>query len=207
VATVAVSWWPNWRSPLPWILGFAFAGNNSIYFALHALLPDFLSSVGRGSAVSHALLWLNLASLAGIFVLLLAAEHLLHRAWPYVVFGALMFCGVVGLVVGSPDWLALYAFLVGVSSSITLGTLMALPTLLSPPDEVHLTAAGMFTVAYTCALIVPVISGAAWDLTGIPQFAFVPIALCAVALIVFGVIATRLPAYRPPPVAVRSHHG
>jgi cyanate permease len=39
---------------------------------------------------------------------------------------------------------------------------------------------------------VPIISGALWDISGIAQLAFAPIALCTIALIVFGVIATRL---------------
>jgi CP family cyanate transporter-like MFS transporter len=69
---------------------------------------------------------------------------------------------------------------------------MALPPLLSAPDEAHLTAAGMFTIAYACAVVVPIISGALWDISGIAQLAFAPIALCTIALIVFGVIATRL---------------
>ena len=41
----------------------------------------------------------------------------------------------------------------------------------------------MFTISYTCAVIVPVISGAAWDLTGIPAMAFAPIAVCCIVLI------------------------
>jgi CP family cyanate transporter-like MFS transporter len=188
-----VSWWPNWRSPLPWILGFCFAGNNSTFFALHALLPDYLSHTGSADYVSSSLVWLNVASLIGVWMLLVAAERLLHRAWPYVVFGGAMFVGAVGLIFLDGPWIIVCSFLVGFGSSVTLGTLLALPPLLSAPDEAHLTAAGMFTVAYTCALIVPIVSGGLWDISGIPQLAFVPIVLCTVALMVFGVIATRLP--------------
>jgi len=53
------------------------------------------------------------------------------------------------------------------------------------------TAAGMFTISYTCAIIVPTICGALWDLTGKPWTAFVPLCLCAVALTVLGTIATK----------------
>ena len=42
----------------------------------------------------------------------------------------------------------------------------------------------MFTISYSCAVIVPVISGALWDLSGIPALAFLPIALCGILLIV-----------------------
>ena len=191
--TGSVSWWPNWRSPLPWILGFCFAGNNSTFFALHALLPDYLSHTGSAAYVSSALLWLNIASIIGVWLLLAAAERLLHRAWPYVVLGGAMFVGVVGFIFLDGPWIIVCSFLVGFGSSVTLGTLLALPPLLSAPDEAHLTAAGMFTVAYTCAVIVPIVAGGLWDITGIPQLALLLIALCTISLIVFGVIATRLP--------------
>ena len=35
----------------------------------------------------------------------------------------------------------------------------------------------MFTISYSCAVIVPVVSGLVWDATGVPAMAFVPIAL------------------------------
>jgi MFS transporter, CP family, cyanate transporter len=49
---------------------------------------------------------------------------------------------------------------------------------------VHRVTAAMFTISYSCAVIVPVISGALWDLSGIPALAFLPIALCGILLIV-----------------------
>ena len=42
----------------------------------------------------------------------------------------------------------------------------------------------MFTVSYACALVVPIICGALWDLTGRPWMVFVPTAICAIALTV-----------------------
>jgi CP family cyanate transporter-like MFS transporter len=43
-------------------------------------------------------------------------------------------------------------------------------------------AAAMFTISYPCAVAVSVIGGFAWDVTGIPVIAFVPIGICAFAL-------------------------
>jgi hypothetical protein len=40
-------------------------------------------------------------------------------------------------------------------------------------------------------VIVPVLCGAAWDLTGLPWTAFLPMALCAVAMTIFGTALTR----------------
>ena len=40
----------------------------------------------------------------------------------------------------------------------------------------------MFTISYSCAVITPVFSGLAWDLTGVAQSAFVPLGTCAIIL-------------------------
>ena len=47
----------------------------------------------------------------------------------------------------------------------------------------HRVSAGMFSISYSCAVIVPVVSGALWDLTGLPAAAFIPMGICALAVI------------------------
>jgi CP family cyanate transporter-like MFS transporter len=49
----------------------------------------------------------------------------------------------------------------------------------------------MFTVSYTCAVIVPVLSGLSWDASGVPALAFIPIGLCNFVLIG---LASTIPA-------------
>ena len=66
-----------------------------------------------------------------------------------------------------------------------------LPAILSPPGEVHRMAGGMFTISYTIAVIVPIICGACWDLTGLPWTAFLPMGLCAVGLTIFGTMLSH----------------
>jgi CP family cyanate transporter-like MFS transporter len=60
---------------------------------------------------------------------------------------------------------------------------MAMPPLLSAPEDIHRVSAAMLTIGYGCAVIVPVISGFAWDLTGVGALAFLPIAACALMLL------------------------
>jgi MFS transporter, CP family, cyanate transporter len=69
--------------------------------------------------------------------------------------------------------------------------ILALPPALSAPNDVHRTAAGMFTISYGLAVIVPVICGALWDLSGAAWTAFVPLAICAMVTTVLGVRLTR----------------
>ena len=64
-----------------------------------------------------------------------------------------------------------------VAISAVLILVLALPPLISRPEDVARLSAGVFTISYSCAVIVPVISGFGWDATGIPAAAFIPIAL------------------------------
>jgi len=47
-------------------------------------------------------------------------------------------------------------------------------------------AGGMFTIAYTIAVIIPILCGAFWDLTGIAWTAFLPLGLCGLGLTTLG---------------------
>ena len=54
---------------------------------------------------------------------------------------------------------------------------------IAPPEDVHRVTAGIFTISYSCAVIVPIIGGALWDLTGWTFAPFIPIGLCSIAVI------------------------
>jgi CP family cyanate transporter-like MFS transporter len=194
-------WWPDWKSPLTWTLGLTFGCNNSIYYALSAVLPEYLSHTGRGDLVGTALLWLNLGQIAALILMLWLADRLLHRAWPYLFFGVLAIIGL--LTIGYIDglWVIVATAAIGLASAVTFGTTLALPPALSRPDDVHRTAAGMFTIAYASAVVVPIICGALWDHLGIPQVAFLPIAVCALGLTVLGASLSRYRPARAAPVA------
>lgn len=187
-------WWPDWTSPLIWMLGLTFASNNSIYFALNAVLPEYLTFTGRGELISTTLLWLNIAQLVVMVVMLWAADRLLHRAWPYLVFGPLALVGLFAMAYLDGVWVVVAAVFVGLATAVTFATTLALPPALSRPDDVHRTAAGTFAIAYAVSVLVPIICGALWDHTGIPRMAFLPIAVCALGLTILGGAMSR---YRP----------
>jgi len=191
---VARRWWPDWTSPLPWLLGIAFGGNNSIYFTANAFLPDYLAHQGRADLVSATLASLNGAQLVASFVLIAIADRVQGRTWPYLVFGLLTLAALFGVVFLDGYWVVASAGLVGFSVAVTFVMMLAAPPALSPPGEVHRTAAGMFTVSYACGVMIPVICGSLWDLSGVPWITFVPLGICAVVMTVFGVALSR---YRP----------
>ncbi len=111
------------------------------------------------------------------------------RRWPYLVFGPLMLAALVGIVAGDAREALVCAGLVGLTSTVTFTSILALPALLSRPEDVHRTAAGTFTISFTMGVIVPIVSGVIWDLTGQPALTFLPMMICTVVLVVFGLWA------------------
>ena len=155
---------------------------NASYFTTNAFLPDYLNSRGLGDWISAALTGLNAGQLPASALLLMFAGRLQMKIWPYVVCGLFCTLAVGGVVFGSGPVVVLSTTLTGFFAAGILVLTLALPPLLAPPDDVHRVTAAMFTISYSCAVIVPVISGLAWDSTGIGAFAFVPIAACGVIL-------------------------
>lgn len=182
-ANTSRRWWPDWNDPLIWRLGILLGTVNAIYFGTNAFIPDFLTRHGQGEWVSATLTALNLGQLPGSFILLAFASRLQLRVWPFVAAGMLCLTGTAGIVFGTGYLMVTGAALLGFAVAFILILALALPPLLSAPNDVHRLTAAMFTISYTFAVIVPVISGAAWDLTGIPGMAFAPIAVCSIMLI------------------------
>jgi MFS transporter, CP family, cyanate transporter len=187
-------WWPDFKDPLVWLLGIAFGSNNSPFFSTNAFLGDYLASEGKSALLGSALAWLNTAQIVAPFMLLFMSERLQRRAWPFIWLGPLLLLAFIALIYTRSDAVIIIcAALIGLTTAITLTAILALPPVLSTAADLPRTSAGMFTISYTTAIIVPTISGALWDMTGKPWTVFVPLCICAVVLTVLGVVAARYP--------------
>ncbi|HEY7905241.1 MAG: CynX/NimT family MFS transporter [Burkholderiales bacterium] len=175
-------WLPDWHKPLVWRLGILFCCINAIYFSANAFIPIYLTSAGRPDLISGALTALNFGQLPASLLLLAVAGRLERRAWPYVASGVLSLLSIAGLVLMVGPATIFWAALLGFSDSAALIVGLTLPAMLCPPEDVARTSAGMFTLSYAGAVAIAVVSGAAWDLSGVPGLAFVPIAICGVVL-------------------------
>jgi MFS transporter, CP family, cyanate transporter len=184
-------WWPQWNDPLIWLLGLALGSNNSAFFATNAFLGDYLASLGRTDLLGPAFAWLNGVQLSAPVLLLLLANRFERRAWPFLLFGPILLASLLALII-VPTQLGIFisTALVGLTTAMTFAPVMALPALLCAPADVPRTSAGMFSVSYTCAIIVPTVSGALWDVTGKAWTSFLPLCLCAIGLTVFGALVT-----------------
>jgi CP family cyanate transporter-like MFS transporter len=179
-------WMPNWRSRELWLLGIALGANNALFFASNAFVPDYLTHTGRGDMIGVTLGWLNGAQLIGSFMMLFMSERLQRGTWPFTIFGPVTFAGLVGIVLCDGVWVVVSAAAAGLGAAVTFIVTFGLPAILSPPGEVHRMAGGMFTISYTIAVLLPVLCGACWDLTGLPWTAFMPMAVAAVVMTIFG---------------------
>ncbi len=177
-------WWPDWRSGLLWRLGLMLGGVNSAYFTTNAFLPDYLGRLGYGDLIGPGLTALNVGQLPASLLLLVLAGRVGRHAVTYLLLGALTVGGTVGIIFGNGPVIVASAALIGFAAAAILILVLALPPLLSPPQDVPRMAAGMFTISYSCAVIVPIASGLAWDATGVPAVAFIPIAVGAVLIII-----------------------
>ncbi|HUZ67411.1 MAG TPA: MFS transporter [Beijerinckiaceae bacterium] len=183
VGSGARRWRPDWRDARMWRLGFMFGAVNSIYFATNGFLPGYFVALGRPDMISAALTALNLGQIPASVLLLVASRHLVGSRWPYAANGLIAFIGLLGVLLVNGVVAIAFAALIGFACAGTLILALALPPLLSEPEDVHRMSAGMFTISYTSALIVPVLSGALWDLTGSAGWAFAPSLLCACVLV------------------------
>ena len=175
-------WLPDWRRPLVWQLGTLFCCVNAIYFSVNSFLPIYLKSAGRADLISAALTGLNFGQIPASLLLLAVAARLERCAWPYIASGIMSLAALGGLVLtvgtATPWWAALLGF--SDASALIMG--LTLPALLCEPEDVARTAAGTFALSYGGAVLLALLSGAAWDLTGRPALAFVPVAVCALGL-------------------------
>jgi CP family cyanate transporter-like MFS transporter len=96
-------------------------------------------------------------------------------------------CSLLGVAIivfsGSVWTVALGAAVIGFSCAWGLTLLLSLPALLFAPDDVPRVSAGMFTVGYGVAVLISIVGGRLWDLTGQAAFAFLPIAVALLPLI------------------------
>lgn len=191
-------WWPDWGSKLIWQLGLMMGSMNAIYFATNFFIPRYLLVIGRENDISGALMALNIGQLPASILLLFVVKELEQRAWPYIICGLLSVVSILSIIFGNSLMILCGASLLGFAAATVLILMLALPAILSSPEDVHRTAAAMLTIGYSCAVIIPIISGAAWDMSGIPAMAFVPIGLCAFMLIVVAA-STRVVIFQPLP--------
>ena len=185
VAPTAASrrWMPDFRNPVIWRIGLLLGSINATYFSLNGFLPDFLTHSGRPDLINGALTALNTGQLPASFLLLASADRMVRTPWSYLSCGVVALACVLAIVVFDGAWVVVACAVWGFCGAAILVLVLALPPLISLPEDVHRVASGMFAISYSCAVIVPIIAGVLWDLTGWTLAPFIPIGVCTLVLI------------------------
>src|ERR1700684_4555467 len=123
-------WWPEWKNPVVWLVAFAFGCNKSPFLWANDFLGDYLAREGQSRVLGVAPAGLNRAQLIALIVLILTANRLQRRAWPFLVFGPGMLAGFLGLLLfPSPAAIVFTTSLIGISTATTMTPTLALPAL------------------------------------------------------------------------------
>jgi CP family cyanate transporter-like MFS transporter len=158
-----------------------FGSINAMYFVGSAFLPDYMIARGHPELISAALTGLNVCQLPASFLMLLFAGRLAGHPSVYIVVALLSISSLIGIMCAQGYWIVVWCCLLGFSAAVTLILVLALPSILSPPHDVHRTSAGMFTISYGSAMLVSVLTGLLWEWTHQPISGFAPLALYGLA--------------------------
>jgi len=179
-------WFPNFREGRLWEIGLLQAAASLTYFGANTFIPDYLHANHQAQFVAPGLIALNLgqlpASAAFGFVPLRIIGH-----WATCAGMAMLLAAALAIFLVFGGWLGVAAAaFIGFWGAYTLILSFALPPLIAPPGEVARMSAGAFTIGYSVAFAMSLLSGAIWDLTHLPATAFIPVIVAVVLLIVLG---------------------
>ena len=113
-----------------------FGSVNAMYFVTNAFLPDYVTAAGRIDLISSALTALNVGQLPASFLMLGLAGRLVKQPWAYATTGGLSLLSIVGMLLMPGLWIVFWAGVLGFANAITLILALALPSVLSAPDDV-----------------------------------------------------------------------
>jgi len=190
-----VRWWPDWRNKQTWLLSLTLGGASVLYFGTNAFVPDFLQSTSRAGLIAATLAATNAGQLPASVLIAAFSRRLVGRRLPFIPLGALALAAVAGFAFLPDSWPVACAAVIGFCTAFVLVLSLALPPLLAGQDDVHRLSAALFTISYALAFIGPLVGGRLWDATGVPQLAFVPATLAALAVLLFP-IRLQLPGDR-----------
>jgi len=171
-------WWPDWRDPNVWLLGLALGGASGLYFGTNAYLPSLLHGMGHSGQTTQALVVLNGSQLISSAILLVWSRIFVGRRLPLILLSLVGAVCAAGLYLGLAP--VVLAGVIGLSSSFMLILLLALPPLLGGEERTASISAGMFTLAYVCAFVIPLVGGMFWEATQEAGTAFVPLFACMI---------------------------
>src|ERR1700744_19922 len=98
---IRVNWLPQLNNRLNWQLGLILGSIASTYFCVNGFLPSLLGGRHHPELISPALTALNFGQIPASLLLLVVADRLQGRRWPYLLCGPLLIASVIGIAYSS----------------------------------------------------------------------------------------------------------
>lgn len=183
-ASSGMRWVPDWRRARTWQLGFILGGASAAYFGSNAFIPDFLRAVGRAALIGPCLTALNAGQIPASIAVILIAPRIVGRRMPLVGTSMAVLAGLAVFLTSPPAAQIASAGFLGLCFAFVFVLSLALPPLLAGAGEVHRLSAGMLAIGYGYSFVLPLVGGAAWDLSRVPAAAFLPVCVGALTTLV-----------------------
>lgn len=167
-------------------LGILLGAGSLVYFGMNAWIPPYNQAIGAEDATPLALGVLNAIQLPVGLMVTVFAQRLVGRRWPFMAAGALCLVAILGLVSTPIAWQPFWAACLGGGSSFVFALGIGLPALLFDRSSVARLTGVTLTLSYGVAFLGPLLGGAFWDMAHQPQWAFIPVGLAGLLLIVLG---------------------
>ena len=169
---LSARWWPSWREGQVIRLGVVMGMASAIYFGANAFIPDFLEQSGRHALITPTLFVMNAAQLLSAPAVALW-DRLTGRG-AFIGSAGLMLLAQLGIVLTPAAGVVLWAFVLGFATALAFVVVLTLPPRVAAAGDVHRMSAGIFSLQYSLAFVVPLLAGALWDATGRAALAFIP---------------------------------
>jgi len=180
------NWFPNFRDERLWEVGILQAAASLTYFGANTFIPDYLHANHQAQFVGPALAALNLGQLPASFAFGLIPIRILSH-WITCTVMALLLAAALAIFLVYGGWLGVAAAVfIGFWGAYTLILSFALPPLVAAAGDVASMSAGAFTIGYSVAFLMSLLSGAIWDLSHVSATAFIPVVAAVIILIVLG---------------------
>jgi MFS transporter, CP family, cyanate transporter len=166
-------WWPSWLEGQTVRIGIVMGMASAVYFGANAYIPDFLDQSGRHSLIGPTLFVLNASQLLTAPAVAFWERLLTSRAG-FIGSAGLMALAQAGIMVTPGVGVVLWAFVLGFAAALAFIVVLTLPPRRAAAPDVPRMSAGIFTIQYTAAFVLPLIAGAMWDATGVAWLAFIP---------------------------------
>lgn len=170
---------PGWRDGNAWRLGVLLAGSIVVFFVINAYMGRVLEARGAADSLAGLLMAFNLSPLVASLMMLAMGRRWLQRRGPILVSAMVCAGGLLGFMT-LPGLLAMIAAVVAsFSATLELVLLVSLPPALTSGAALNRLTAGMYTIGYGIAFILPLVGGVLADAVGNDLVALVPAAIFA----------------------------